>query len=74
VLSIEPCLPKAWNALGLTFRFGGRRISVHAEHDRVTVTCDAPLLVRVGEREPTRCEPGATTIPVDSSAAARSHS
>jgi trehalose/maltose hydrolase-like predicted phosphorylase len=74
VLSIGPCLPKAWDALGLTFRFGGRRVSVRAEHDRVTVTCDAPLLVQVGERGPTPCEPGASTIPVDWSATDRSHS
>jgi len=72
VLSLDPCLPQTWTALGLTFRFAGRRVNVRAEHDLVTVTSDAPLLVRVGGHGPKRCEPGASTIPVDPSAAGRS--
>jgi trehalose/maltose hydrolase-like predicted phosphorylase len=62
-LAIRPCLPKSWRALGLTFRFQGVRAGIRAEHDRVTVTCDAPLVVRVDDRAPARCRPGTTVIP-----------
>ncbi len=57
VLAIDPCLPEAWSALGLRFRFLGRRVGVLARHDRVTVTCDAPLLVRVGNQAAVTCGP-----------------
>lgn len=72
-LGIDPCLPAKWPALGLRFRFGGRRVSVRAEHDRVSVTCDAPLLLRIGERPPERCEPPGATFPLRLSSFARSH-
>jgi trehalose/maltose hydrolase-like predicted phosphorylase len=57
VLAIDPCLPEAWSALGLRFRFLGQRVRVLAEHDRVTVACDAALLVRVGDQAAVTCGP-----------------
>jgi trehalose/maltose hydrolase-like predicted phosphorylase len=66
VLTVDPCLPAAWTALGLRFRFRGQSVGVRAEHDRVTISCEAPLLVRVGVRAPKQCEPPAATIPLES--------
>jgi len=70
-LAISPCLPAAWRALGLKFRFGGQPVGIRAEHDRVTITCDTPLLVRVADRV-TRCDPPGSTIPLERSATRRS--
>ncbi len=67
MLTINPCLPDAWLALGLKFRFGGQPIGIRAEHERVTITCQTPLLVRVADRPPASCEPGATTFPLKTS-------
>ena len=61
-LAVSPTLPDTWGALGLTFRFGGQAVSIRAEHDRVVVTCDAPLDVRIADQAPQRCPGGATTI------------
>ena len=72
MLAISPRLPGAWHALGLKFRFGGQPLCIRADHDRVTITCDAPLLVRVADQEPARCRPG-TTIILDTPTAQRSH-
>jgi len=65
-LAIDPCLPAAWSALGLRLRFRGHPVSVRADHDRVTITSDTPLFVRVGDRPPERCEPPDTTIGLSS--------
>ena len=62
-LVVSPCLPGAWRALGLSFRFHGHPVAVRAEHDRVTIVCDASLHVQVGNRME-RCEPPSTTIPL----------
>ena len=61
-LVIRPNLPRAWSALALRFRFAGQPVGVRAEHDRVAVTCVAPLLVNVGGPGPTWCAPGTTSI------------
>jgi trehalose/maltose hydrolase-like predicted phosphorylase len=74
VLSIDPCLPATWSALGLRLRFGGAAIGVRAEHDRVTITCDSPLMVRVGGRASARCAPPGTTLALESSTNEKSHS
>jgi trehalose/maltose hydrolase-like predicted phosphorylase len=47
VLEIDPCLPEAWDGLGLRFRFLGNPIRVHADHESVTVDCAAPVTVRI---------------------------
>lgn len=57
VLSIDPHLPDTWSALGLRFHFQGNAVGVRAEHDRVSVTCDAPLLLRIANRSPQLCQP-----------------
>ena len=61
-LDVRPCLPTAWDALGLTFRFAGRRVTVRADHGQVTVTSDAPLPVHVAGAPPARFDPGTTTV------------
>ncbi len=61
-LSVDPCLPGSWSALSLAFRFGGRRLAIRAEHDRVTVTCREPLMVEVAGQPPQWCQPGTTTV------------
>jgi len=68
VLAVDPCLPEAWSALGLRFRFLGRRVGVLAEHDRVTVTCDAPLLVRVSDQAAVTCGPPGGSFAIGHSA------
>jgi len=56
-LAIDPHLPDTWSALGLRFHFRGNAVGVRAKHDRVTVTCDAPLLLRIANRPPRLCQP-----------------
>lgn len=72
-LAVDPRLPTAWKALGLGFRFGGKAIRVRAEHDRVAISCDAPLVVRVADRAPERLEPSDTIIPLEPSPKPRRH-
>jgi len=64
-LAIDPSLPEEWSAVGLRFKFRGRRVGVRAEHGSVTVRCDGSLDVRIGDRGTVHCEePGRTfTIP-----------
>ena len=72
VLAVDPCIPETWRALGLRFCFGGRHVGVRAEHDRVTINCGAPLLVRYRDRPPQRCEPPGATIALEPPAIRRS--
>jgi len=59
-LAVDPCLPEAWSSLGLTFVFRGQPVGVRADHERVEITCEAPLLVRIAGAAPKRCaSPGA---------------
>lgn len=62
VLAIDPHLPTTWSTLGLRFCFRGGAVGVRAERDRVTVTCDKALLIRVADRPPQRCSPPGTSI------------
>jgi len=71
-LAVDPCLPESWRALGLRLRFRGQPIGVRAEHDRVTIECEAPLLVQVADRKKERCEPPGATISLDPPKAHRS--
>jgi trehalose/maltose hydrolase-like predicted phosphorylase len=61
-LQLDPCLPEAWTALGLRLRFAGQRLTVHADHHAVTVTCERPLTVRIAQRAPQRCPPPGRTF------------
>ena len=66
-LSIDPSLPEQWSALELCFRFRGRRVTVRAEHESVTVRCDGSLDVRIGGQGTVPCEaPGRTFTITDS--------
>ncbi len=62
LLSVDPCLPESWSALSLAFRFGGQRLAVRAEHDRVIITCREPLRVQVADQSARWCQPGTTTV------------
>ena len=62
-LAIDPCLPAGWSALGLRLRFRGQPVGVRAEHDGVTITCEAPLLVSVGDGAPEARVPRGITPP-----------
>ncbi len=66
-LAVDPCLPDAWAALSLRLRVRGVRVAVLADHDTVTVTCDAPLQVRVGTRPASQCVPPGQTFATDRS-------
>jgi trehalose/maltose hydrolase-like predicted phosphorylase len=56
-LHIDPCLPAAWQSLGMRFRFRGRRVRVQADHESVHVDCDEPLSVRIADGAAQMCEP-----------------
>jgi trehalose/maltose hydrolase-like predicted phosphorylase len=73
VLSIDPCLPATWSALGMRLRLAGHPVGIRAEHDRVRITCDQPLLVRLGPGAPVRCEPPGATLALEPPARQRSH-
>jgi trehalose/maltose hydrolase-like predicted phosphorylase len=45
VLRIDPKLPRAWSALTLRLRFGGRQVTVTAFHDGASVESSAPVSV-----------------------------
>jgi trehalose/maltose hydrolase-like predicted phosphorylase len=62
VLDVDPCLPRAWKALGLRFCFRGAAIGVRAEHGELTVRCDAPIAVRVGFGPVRTVQPPGATI------------
>jgi trehalose/maltose hydrolase-like predicted phosphorylase len=64
ILSVDPCLPRDWRALGLRFHFRRRPVSVRAELDRVTITSTAALLVQIGHQPPKHLEAGTTEIPL----------
>jgi trehalose/maltose hydrolase-like predicted phosphorylase len=63
-LAIDPCLPAQWEGLGLTFHFGGQRVSVHATHDRVQVTSERPLLISVADHADQLCGAAGINIPL----------
>lgn len=63
-LCVDPKLPGEWEALALRLRFLGRAVGVRAEHDRVAVTCQAPLFVEVAGRPARRVSPPGATFPL----------
>ena len=67
-LAIDPSLPEEWSALGLRFRFRERRVRVRAEHDSITVRCDGPLNVRIGDQGIVHCEEPGRTFRITASA------
>ena len=67
-LAIDPSLPEEWSALGLRFRFRGRRVRVRAEHDSITVRCDGSLNVRIGDQGIVHCEEPGRTFRITASA------
>ena len=62
MVSINPCLPESWRALSLTFRLAGKRLTLRAEHDRVTITCREAVRVEVADQPPQWCQPGRTIV------------
>jgi len=63
-LQVDPRLPAEWRSLSLRLRYRGQRITVRAEGDLVTVSCDRPLAVRVGAAPARRCDPPGRTFAV----------
>jgi len=61
-LSIDPCLPEKWTALSLRLCFDGNHLGVRAEQDRVTIMCQSPQRVRIGNQAPAWCRAGTTVI------------
>lgn len=61
-LQVAPRLPDEWRSLSLRCRYRGQRITVRAERDLVTVSCDRPLAVRFGAAPATRCDPPGRTF------------
>ncbi|MGA2305052.1 MAG: glycosyl hydrolase family 65 protein [Acidimicrobiales bacterium] len=57
VLDVDPTLPETWTAVSLSFRLQGSRVTVRADHDKVDIACETPLLVRVAGRSPAACRP-----------------
>jgi trehalose/maltose hydrolase-like predicted phosphorylase len=47
-LTIDPRLPGAWTALEMTVRFAGRRVTMRAEHDELSICASATVPVRLG--------------------------
>ena len=64
-LCIDPRLPHDWAGLSMRVRFHGARVRVAADHERVTVSCDRPVEVRVGAGPSQTCAPPETTIAVE---------
>jgi trehalose/maltose hydrolase-like predicted phosphorylase len=64
-LRIDPCLPKAWDALALRFRFGAASVRVRADRAGISVLCDEPLDVVIGDGQTTRCEPPGRTFMIE---------
>jgi trehalose/maltose hydrolase-like predicted phosphorylase len=71
VLGIDPCLPARWSALSLRFWFRGRSVGVRAEHDRIVLTCDAPLMVKVRGRRRRQIAPPGAVIALSTSSSQR---
>ncbi len=59
-LRISPHLPQRWSSLSMNFRFRSQRLALRAEHDRISITCTSPLMIKVCERRMTVKPPGAT--------------
>jgi trehalose/maltose hydrolase-like predicted phosphorylase len=51
-LTVDPHIPSEWRALEVPFRLRGRRIRVRIEHDRVRISANGPVTVRVAGLEP----------------------
>ena len=48
-LHVDPCLPDEWPSVDLRVRYRGALVRVRADGEGVTVTCDAPTRIRVGD-------------------------
>jgi trehalose/maltose hydrolase-like predicted phosphorylase/ABC-type Na+ transport system ATPase subunit NatA len=72
-LGIDPCLPANWSALGLRLKFSGHRVGIRAEHNQVSITCDAPLVVRIGKDRLEWCQPPGASFSLVQSSRVGSH-
>jgi trehalose/maltose hydrolase-like predicted phosphorylase len=52
VLTIDPQLPQAWQALELRLRFRGSRVGVRMERSAVVIRSERPVAVSVGNASP----------------------
>ena len=63
-LAVRPSLPHQWSRLSLRLRFRGRAVRVAATAREVTVDCDGPLAVRVGDGEVLACAGRGVRAPI----------
>jgi trehalose/maltose hydrolase-like predicted phosphorylase len=60
-LELDPCLPPAWERVGVRLRYHGRRLQLRAGHDHLELATDGPVPVRLpGLPARTVVPPGAT--------------
>ena len=51
-LTVDPHLPSQWRTLQVPFRFRGRRVRFAIDRDRLQVSADGPVTIRVSGLEP----------------------
>ena len=55
VLSVDPRLPTAWDALGVRLRFRGSLVRLWLEHDQITVESESPVPFAIAGGPPAYC-------------------
>ena len=58
-LRVDPNLPAAWSSVEVRLRYHGQRLSIRADHDALTLTCERPLTAIVANHEVAVAAPGA---------------
>jgi trehalose/maltose hydrolase-like predicted phosphorylase len=64
-LEVDPRLPRSWDALELGLRFGQARTRIRADHERLHLTCDAPVTLQLPGGAPQICPPPGATFDLD---------
>ena len=52
VLTLDPQLPDAWDALELRLRFRGRLVRMHLAHERLVIESAQPIPIAVSDGVP----------------------
>lgn len=64
VLDVDPRVPAQWRSVELTVSFRGSRVRLHAEPDRLHVTAEPPIRVRVAGAQPLPVGPEGREMPL----------
>jgi trehalose/maltose hydrolase-like predicted phosphorylase len=67
VLHVDPCLPRAWNGLGLRLRFHDHPLGIRADHTTVSVGCTRPVRLRIAGGAPVTCTPPGASFSLEGS-------